>query len=815
MFLLFGVLFGVSIAGHKYNNAFLVWDWCLADVGQTYISALHLLEGQIPYRDFDYQWGPYALYLSAYILKVLGVQLSSMRFAMTLVVIVITSLTYFLAREFLPRFHAFFSALIIHMIFIQNTLIPYANIFVIPVGLTALLLIVKYGGRQRGYFILLAGILCGIALGLKFNAGLLVCAGIVMALIVVEGRSERLDAKSLSLSFSLRVLIPIVFILGLSGLIFQHLSVKYLVLFMLPVVIASVAALRQQGRLVPEATEGKRRLTNSLLYLVSGGLLGSVPWIGFYLLKLEPGRFFHYLVFDTLKYSRYIFHPYYEMDRFTFYFYIFSALWFLAVYYAGRTSWKKHAWLLTLVGAGGYLWLFRDWTPLTRAASDDPFAGSAVDNITYFLTPLASIVAGLLLLSDSRKKVSDAGRIAESTGMLVILLYHVFFFFVAYPHTEASHLSWSYPTGMVVIFYLLEKARRTVAGVWPEKMRTWLGKPLAAGLAFFFPVLITVNHFFHLSNCYYELSPDLSRWTKRVSLKLDNERAGIYEFVCSAYQIESVDRFIQAWTDKDEYIFEFPTAFFYFYSQRKNPSKVDYFYPGLYSDRQGEVISALEKTRPRFAIIYDRPESYIFAYSNEEIRSSYQDLIDYLEAHYRKVLAVGSFTILEKMQQSSEYKATDGEGKFRLEELQSVPVYGDWNGDGVDEIGVFRSGTWLLDVNRNGRWDGPMAEKWVVFGREGDIPVVGDWNGDGVDELGIFRKGVWVLDLNGNGKWDGQLSKEAFFFGYKEGVPVVGDWNANGIDEVGVFSEGVWIFDLNGNHEWDGLQFEKGFFFET
>jgi hypothetical protein len=32
----------------------------------------------------------------------------------------------------------------------------------------------------------------------------------------------------------------------------------------------------------------------------------------------------------------------------------------------------------------------------------------------------------------------------------------------------------------------------------------------------------------------------------------------------------------------------------------------------------------------------------------------------------------------------------------------------------------------------------------VTFGQAGDIPVVGDWDGDGTDEIGLYRRGGQV-----------------------------------------------------------------------
>jgi serine-aspartate repeat-containing protein C/D/E len=31
---------------------------------------------------------------------------------------------------------------------------------------------------------------------------------------------------------------------------------------------------------------------------------------------------------------------------------------------------------------------------------------------------------------------------------------------------------------------------------------------------------------------------------------------------------------------------------------------------------------------------------------------------------------------------------------------------------------------------------------YIEFGQAGDLPVVADWNGDGIDEVGVYRQGV-------------------------------------------------------------------------
>ena len=81
-----------------------------------------------------------------------------------------------------------------------------------------------------------------------------------------------------------------------------------------------------------------------------------------------------------------------------------------------------------------------------------------------------------------------------------------------------------------------------------------------------------------------------------------------------------------------------------------------------------------------------------------------------------------------------------------------IAVVGDWNGDGIYTIGIFRNGVWFLDMDGDGRWS--EGDVMVEFGQEGDIPVVGDWTGDGISKLGVYRNGTFYLDTNNNHQLD-------------------------------------------------------------
>jgi hypothetical protein len=116
---------------------------------------------------------------------------------------------------------------------------------------------------------------------------------------------------------------------------------------------------------------------------------------------------------------------------------------------------------------------------------------------------------------------------------------------------------------------------------------------------------------------------------------------------------------------------------------------------------------------------------------------------------------------------------------FQFGTITDVPVAGDWNGDGVGAIGLFRGGKWHFDNDGDGRWS--PGDQRAQFGREGDLPVVGDWDGDGVDQIGVYRRGEWILDTNGNRQLDD--ADQRLTLGEPGQVPIAGDWNGDGVDE--------------------------------
>ena len=162
--------------------------------------------------------------------------------------------------------------------------------------------------------------------------------------------------------------------------------------------------------------------------------------------------------------------------------------------------------------------------------------------------------------------------------------------------------------------------------------------------------------------------------------------------------------------------------------------------------------------------------------------------------------------------------AWDGSETDRLYTFGStgdLPLSGDWDHDGLAEIGVFRPSThtFYLDYNGNGAWNGAGTDRQYSFGANGDRPVAGDWDNDGFSEIGVFRSSThtFYLDYNGNGAWNGAGTDRQYSFGANGDRPVAGDWDNDGFSEIGVFRSSTHSFylDNNGNGVWNGVGTDK------
>lgn len=127
--------------------------------------------------------------------------------------------------------------------------------------------------------------------------------------------------------------------------------------------------------------------------------------------------------------------------------------------------------------------------------------------------------------------------------------------------------------------------------------------------------------------------------------------------------------------------------------------------------------------------------------------------------------------------------------RFRYGIAGDIPIIGDFNGDGIDTISIIRDREWHINNRPLG---GGAADKTFIYGRitAGDKPLAGDWDGNGVDDVGIVRRGEWHLrnDVNGG------PAQNVFIYGrvLAGDIPVTGDWLGRGADAVGIVRGDEW-----------------------
>ncbi len=135
--------------------------------------------------------------------------------------------------------------------------------------------------------------------------------------------------------------------------------------------------------------------------------------------------------------------------------------------------------------------------------------------------------------------------------------------------------------------------------------------------------------------------------------------------------------------------------------------------------------------------------------------------------------------------QDGELLADAVDHVFQYGEQVDTPVAGDWNGDGIDQIGVFRGGQWMLDDDGDGRWVGD--ERPIEFGQPGDEPIVGDFDGDGIDEIGVVRGDLWIIDSDGDRRLTSNDKQIQIARPDGASQPIVGDFDGDDRDDPGYY----------------------------
>ncbi|WP_410568885.1 FG-GAP-like repeat-containing protein [Amycolatopsis sp. cmx-4-61] len=126
-----------------------------------------------------------------------------------------------------------------------------------------------------------------------------------------------------------------------------------------------------------------------------------------------------------------------------------------------------------------------------------------------------------------------------------------------------------------------------------------------------------------------------------------------------------------------------------------------------------------------------------------------------------------------------------------------TPVVGDFNGDGKDDIATFTRGTTgdvYVALSDGYRFVGNEVKWHDDFAYNSEVPAVGDFNGDGKDDIAVFARGTGAdvyVALSDGTKFNGSGVLWHDYFAYGNEIPAVGDFNGDGKDDIATFTRGT------------------------
>lgn len=125
-----------------------------------------------------------------------------------------------------------------------------------------------------------------------------------------------------------------------------------------------------------------------------------------------------------------------------------------------------------------------------------------------------------------------------------------------------------------------------------------------------------------------------------------------------------------------------------------------------------------------------------------------------------------------------------------------LPLMGDWNGDGIDSIGLYDPATGTFRL-----WNSDEKEEEDIrftfgTGGQGLVPLVGDWDGDRIDTPALYDPHTSTFRFLSHNAPDSRETPMQYGPPGKGWLPVAGDWNSDGLATIGLYDPARGLFNL-------------------
>jgi 4-amino-4-deoxy-L-arabinose transferase-like glycosyltransferase len=180
--LLIAAVGGLICYGLFFNRG--IW---LSVVGYSIAPAERVMQGDVPYRDFLFNYTPGVLWLNAFVMKLFGVALMPIRIGLFAFKLASLIVLYLVGRRLIGPWPALIPVALTlgwlgHKYIFNVHPTQYSMLFV----LLALFLMLIYDDREGKRWLLLCGVAIGCVLLLKYNVGILLLAAATASLIIRE-----------------------------------------------------------------------------------------------------------------------------------------------------------------------------------------------------------------------------------------------------------------------------------------------------------------------------------------------------------------------------------------------------------------------------------------------------------------------------------------------------------------------------------------------------------------------------------------------------------------------------------------------------
>jgi hypothetical protein len=608
------------------------------DEGYFVEQATRVVQGQLPYRDFDSLYTPALLYLHAAVFSLFGGSpVIDVRIVGLVGRLLLTVALYLLCRPLvrpaiavLPSLYILFGLDRLPSTWEPHPGWPSAALTVVAAW--AYTRLPTLSGHRRVTLLVAIGAVTGLVFAFKQNAGVLLGLALVVSTAWQGIEGTRTDVtRALRV---LQLLLLLVVLAAAAWLIHPHLSPSILAYFLIPLLAAGLAALRP----VRVSAVGRRAGSWFALlgWLGLGWSLVSLPWLIALLAALNWNvvllKGFIGLVNQDVLWSPL------ELPTGG----GWASLLGIAVGLLAMVHFRRRP--LLCAGAFILVLAFAVSTVLLtgETAESAPLAlvlapGRAAAGFALLL-PVVSIVAGAILslrpLPSSRAWLLRWMTVASALTFLT-----------QYPRVDQVHLTWSaclpLATGAVVLAHLYTFLTRR----WDA---TGASRFVVACALVVVPIATVMLNMGTRSDGFVVLGDDSGRLAVQlaptITLSSPLAVAGTTVVEDQARTLVATAQFIAANTVPGEPIFVYPTApLMYVLANRPNPTRFAHLYPGAASPTELDtVIATLDKTPVNFVVVSESELEY-WGPPGQNAR-----LETYLVANYDEIAQFGEYRLLHR-----------------------------------------------------------------------------------------------------------------------------------------------------------------------